>query len=105
MATRGKGQLIDAIGELVFLRVTNTNDVLGVGDDTLKTEVVFQLEGHERALGFDLDVGDKELPNALGMLSLLRDAYIHKVRLRVRYWLEDNTKTTGYVYWVAMDPR
>jgi hypothetical protein len=97
MATRGKGQLTSAKGNISLLRVAETGDAWGAGDDILTTEVVFVLEGNDRAYGFDLHVGDKELPNALGMLSILRDAYFHKVPVGIAYYLEDNTKKTGYV--------
>lgn len=101
MAGIGQGTPEFASGKVKLLRVTYTGDSWGAGNDELRTEVIVQLEGFGgaqgvNAVGFDLHVGDKELPNRLGMLSVLRDAYIHDLTVGIAYWLEPG-KHNGYL--------
>lgn len=91
---------LTAKGKVKFLRVGATSSSYGGGNDVLRTEVIVQLEGFGRggveAVGFDLHVGDKDLPGNLGMLSVLRDAYIHDFPVGIGYWLEQGKKN-GYL--------
>jgi hypothetical protein len=97
MAGLGQGKWIYAGGKISLLRIGSTLEQWGGGDDVLRTEVTVQLEGdNQRAFGFDLHTGDKELPSQLGMLSVLRDAYIHDIPLTLGCWLEEGKKN-GYI--------
>ncbi len=97
MAGPGQGTWTSSSGKISLLRVTFTGDNWGSGDDILRTEVIVMLEGdNKRAFGFDLHTGDKELPNHLGMLSVLRDAYVHDLPIDLTYWLEEG-KNNGYI--------
>jgi hypothetical protein len=79
-------------GRLKFLRVNDLGHVYGPPDDAIYTEVTAGLEGHEQAFGFVLRVGDDNLPSRLGMLSVLRDAFIHNRPLTVWYDMIEGKK-------------
>ncbi len=97
MAGPGQGMWTGSSGKISLLRVSSTRGSWGGGDDVLRTEVIVMLEGdNKRGFGFDLHAGDKELPNQLGMLSVLRDAYIHDLPVDLSYWLEEG-KNNGYI--------
>ena len=103
MAGLRQGNLTFANGKKIrLLRVSSTGASWGSGDDMLRTEVIVQLEGDtQRAFGFDLHAGHEELPNHLGMLSLLKDAYIHDLPVSIAYWLEEG-KNNGYIHRVEV---
>ena len=96
----GQGILLGATGKIDFLRVGDTSNVWGSGNDVLHTEVIVQLDSFEGrgvgAVGFDLHEGDKNLPSRLGMLSVLQDAYFNNRPVGLAFWLEPG-KQNGYL--------
>jgi hypothetical protein len=81
-------------GKIKHLRVNDLGSVWGSGNDALHTEVVVQLDSHQNdeAFGFTLRADDPNLPSRLGMLSVLRDAYIHKLAIGIAYDIEPGKK-------------
>jgi len=62
----------------------------------LTTQVIFQLDAYnDRAFGFELTAGSPELPARLAMLSILRDAFIHKLTIGIKYSVVESNKN-GY---------
>jgi len=85
--------LIGMKGQISFLRVGDPTNVWGQADDSLRTEVVAKLDVNpDIAFGFDLEQGDPALPSRLAMLSVLRDAYVHKLDVGVAVEIPEGKK-------------
>lgn len=77
-----------AEGYVVFLRVHDLKTGWGQAGDELEGEVVFKLDrAPGKAFGFALREGENH-PQRQGMLSLLRDALIHQIAVRIEYRVE-----------------
>jgi hypothetical protein len=79
-------------GKIKHLRV---GDLVGwgSGSDVINTEVVVVFDtAPTQAFGFYLKANDPNLPSRLGMLSLLRDAYVHKLTIGCAYEIDPGKK-------------
>ena len=75
-----------AKGQIRFLRVNDLGNVYGPPSDAMHTEVVIGLDNNPNlAVGMELRDGDPNLPSRLAMLSVLRDAYIHKLTIGIAF--------------------
>lgn len=64
-------------GKIKTLRVNDLGHVWGPPQDAIRTEVGVVLDSApDRGFGFELRQGDANLPSRLGMLSVLREAYL-----------------------------
>jgi hypothetical protein len=80
-------------GQIKFLRVGDPTNVWGSPNDAMHTEVVVILDSHpEIAAGIQLEDGDPGLPSRLAMLSVLRDAYVHKLQVGIAVDLPEGKK-------------
>jgi hypothetical protein len=69
-------------GQIKMLRVGDPGNVYGPPTDAIHTEVVVVLDSRpDIGAGFELRDGDPALPARLAMLSVLRDAYVHKLNV------------------------
>jgi hypothetical protein len=82
------------IGKIKHLRVNDLGHVWGSGNDKLNTEVVVQLDTapEDEAFGFEIRADDPNLPSRLAMLSVLRDAYIHKLTINLGFDIDPGKK-------------
>jgi hypothetical protein len=84
------------IGKITYIRVS-PHGGYGAPQDHLNTQVVIKLDTKpDMAFGFELTAGSPDLPTNLAMLSILRDAYIHKFTISIGYWIEE-LKNTGVI--------
>jgi hypothetical protein len=82
-------------GRIKHLRVNDIGHVWG-GDptDSLYTEVIVQLDtlNDDYAFGFELRVGDDNLPARLAMLATLREAFFNNFEVGLAYDIEEGKK-------------
>ena len=81
-------------GKIMHLRVNDLNHQWGSGNDILRTEVIVQLDTppKDEAFGFELREDDPNLPSRSAMLSVLRDAYVHKLTVSLAFDIEHGKK-------------
>lgn len=90
-------------GKIKMLRVNDLGNVWGPPTDALYAEVVVQLDtAPDMGFGFELRNGDDNLPARLAMLTVLRDAYIHKLNIAVWYDIVAGKKN-GHLRRVAFE--
>lgn len=81
-------------GQVKFLRVGDPTNVWGPPNDAMRTEVVVILDTQpDIAAGIELEEGDPALPSRLAMLSVLRDAYVHKLQVGIAVERPQGKKT------------
>ncbi len=81
-------------GKILHLRVNDLGHKWGNEPDALYTEVVVVLSADkDKAFGFEIRVGDENLPSRVAMLDLLRDAFVHNLDVRLSYEIEPGRKT------------
>jgi hypothetical protein len=84
------------------MRVNQLSDSWVAAGDFLNTEVIFVLDSAgDIAFGLELRAGDPNLPSHLAMLSILGDAYIHKLDAGITYNIEPG-KRKGYIKLIDM---
>jgi hypothetical protein len=82
-----------ANGHIKFLRVNDLGHVWGPPTDAIHTEVTMGLDSLPgMGLGVELRDGDPNLPSRLGMLAVLRDAYLHKLPVGIGYDIVEGKK-------------
>ncbi len=92
-----------AKGQIRFLRVNDLGHVYGPANDAIHTEVVVGLDtAPDLAVGMELRDGDPNLPSRLAMLSILRDAYLHKHTVGIAFNIADGKKN-GILRRVELD--
>lgn len=82
-----------AKGHIRFLRVNDLGHVWGPPTDALHTEVTMGLDSApDMGFGMELRDGDANLPSRLGMLGVLRDAYVHKLPVSIWFDIAEGKK-------------
>lgn len=80
-----------AVGKITHIRCNDIGHTWGGGNDKLNTEVIVRISSAPGyAFGFELRPGDKNLPSNLAMLSLLRDAFVHNIKVVISYHSNGN---------------
>ena len=79
-------RLLNAEGLVTLLRVHDKETNYGGGrSNTVTADVIFKLDSRpDKAFGFELR-DDDNLPTRQGMLALLRDAFVHDLRVSTDY--------------------
>ena len=75
------------VGKIKILRVSEQGwDVWGADPDALQAEVFVTLDSEPNmAFGLTLKGLDQDLSSHLGMLSVLRDAFINQLKVGISY--------------------
>lgn len=86
-------------GKIKHLRVCEIADKWGSKNDVLDGEVVVVLDSSPKgeAYGFRLRPDDPNLSSRLGMLALLRDAFIHNLTLGLSFYKEEFRNTGNII--------
>jgi len=88
-------------GHLTFLRAHDVGTGWGPPNDQLDVEIVFMLDSVAGgAFGFQLRI-DANQPVREAMVSLLRDAFVHNLRVSVDYFI-DPGKHNGRAFRIAL---
>lgn len=86
-----------ASGQIKFLRVNDLGHVFGPPTDAIHTEVTMGLDSLPGVgLGMELRDGDPNLPSRLGMLAVLRDAFVHQLPVGIGYDIVEG-KMNGFL--------
>lgn len=80
--------LLQASGQLTFLRVHETGSKYGPPSDQLDVEVIFGLDSRQGAVGFQLREG-RTMPARQAMLDLLRDGFTNGWEVHTDYEIDD----------------
>jgi len=88
-------------GKLTFLRAHDVGTGWGPPNDQLDVEVVFMLDSVQPgAFGFQLRI-DANQPVREAMVGLLRDAFVHNLKVSVDYFI-DPGKHNGRAFRIAL---
>ena len=88
-------------GRLTFLRAHDVGTAWGPPTDQLDVEVVFMLDSvPSGAFGFQLRI-DANQPVREAMVGLLRDAFVHNLKVSVDYFI-DPGKHNGRAFRIAL---
>ena len=88
-------------GHLTFLRAHDVGTGWGPANDQLDVEIVFMLDSVPGgAFGFQLRI-DANQPVREAMVVLLRDAFVHNLKVSVDYFI-DPGKHNGRAFRIAL---